>query len=278
MNPEPPSHPSVPHPSRLRPLRGLACALGLLAAGLTAGCFVIVQGSGVLRTEARQVPASRAVTLVGPIHAFVVVGHEPSVRVRCDDNLLPYVRTEVRGEELVIDLDHARAGGSIAPAAPCAVDVYAPSVESVAVTGSGDLKVLGSAVGLAQVRVTGSGTVDVAEAQSDALALSVTGSGDVQVGRVQARAVTLSTSGSGSVHIGGNTTSLRVDSSGSGGVDAVALAAERAEVDVSGSADVRIRASRAASVRASGSGDIHVAGAPPERVADASGSADIVFE
>lgn len=277
MNPEPSSHPAR-RLSRLRPLRGLACALGLVAAGLTAGCFVIVQGSGVLRTEARQVPAFRAVTLEGPVHAFVTVGHEPSVRVRCDDNLLPFVRTEVRGDELVIDLDEARAGGSISPAAPCAVDVTAPAVARVAVTGSGDLKVLGSAVGLAHVSVTGSGTAEVAEARSDALALSVTGSGDVRVGRAQARAVTLSTSGSGSVHIDGSTSSLRVDCSGSGEVKADALAAERAEVDVSGSADVRIRASQAATVRASGSGDIHVAGAPPQRMAHASGSADITFE
>ncbi|MCC6553337.1 MAG: DUF2807 domain-containing protein [Polyangiaceae bacterium] len=262
----------------LRSLRRLAVAAGALAAALSSGCFVSVQGSGVAGAQPRQVPAFRAIALHGPIDASVTVGREASVLVRCDDNLLPLLRTAVRGEELVIDVDERAAGGGLAPLAPCAVDVTAPAIASVAVNGSGELRVLGSAVDLARVSVTGSGEADIAEIRSDVVELDVTGSGGVRVGRLWARSVTLSTTGSGTAHIGGQAASLRVESSGSGDVEAGALAAERADVEVSGSASVRVRASRTASVLASGSGDVRVAGGPAERSAHASGGADIVFE
>ncbi|WP_052375129.1 head GIN domain-containing protein [Chondromyces apiculatus] len=241
----------------------------------------ITQGSGIPAVQARSIggvhtPAFRAITLEGSIDAHVTIDPRISVVVRCDDNLVPLIRTDLRGEELVIDVDDRVLG--ISPKVPCRVDVTTPDMARLRVHGSAEARVTGASPHLAEVALSGSGNVDIASLQSDALTLDLSGSGEIRVARLDAQRVDLSTSGSGDITLGGRTAHLRVATSGSGDIEAIALSAESAEITVSGSASVRLTAHRSARARISGSGDIHVAGSPPERHGSSSGSGDITFD
>ena len=61
-----------------------------------------IQGSGVVKTESRTVPAFSKIELAGSPDVEVVVGPAVSVTVTADDNVLPFIDTEVKGETLKI--------------------------------------------------------------------------------------------------------------------------------------------------------------------------------
>jgi hypothetical protein len=61
-----------------------------------------IVGSGVLATEARPVPGFTAVTVGAPFRVVLAAGGAPSLEVTADDNVLPIVRSEVRGDTLVL--------------------------------------------------------------------------------------------------------------------------------------------------------------------------------
>jgi hypothetical protein len=68
--------------------------------------FKQIRGSGVVKTERRNVPAFRAVDAGGAIEIEVVAGREQSVELEGDDNILQLIRTEVRGETLHIEREN----------------------------------------------------------------------------------------------------------------------------------------------------------------------------
>lgn len=61
-----------------------------------------IVGSGVSATEARPVPGFTAVSVTAPFRLVLATGGPPSLEVTADDNVLPLVRAEVRGDTLYL--------------------------------------------------------------------------------------------------------------------------------------------------------------------------------
>lgn len=136
------------------------------------------------------------------------------------------------------------------------ITITLPTIESLAVNGSGDLK--------------SDGTLTGAE-----LAISVAGSGDVQVAAELTGALSTKLAGSGDVRLSGRCASHTVSVAGSGDVRADALKASSATVKLSGSGDVSVAAADALDVSISGSGDVRYAGAPKQLVKRVTGSGSV---
>lgn len=66
------------------------------------GNAVTIVGSGVSATEARLVTDFTAVTVTAPFRVVLMQGGGPSLEVTADDNVLPFVRSEVRGDRLFL--------------------------------------------------------------------------------------------------------------------------------------------------------------------------------
>jgi hypothetical protein len=190
-------------------------SLGLLMCFAT-GCAIAygdsVRGSGVSRTEARDVDKFDRVSVRGSGTANITIGREQSVTVTADDNILPILTTEVKNGELVI-----QPSESISPKTKIVVDITVPSLKAASIAGSGDVV----AKGLAEEKVE----------------LSISGSGDVKVSG-SAKSVQTSISGSGSIDasdLAAKDASVRVAGSGETAVNA----SENLDVRISGSGDVR---------------------------------------
>lgn len=204
-----------------------AAACGLLP--LLAACVITVggsscsltsiQGSGVEATQAREVPAFTKVHLSGSgdLRAAVGAPQQP-LRVTCDDNLLQYVTTEVRGDTLHIGMQP----GSYSFRRDLVVELSAPMLEAVSISGSGSAEVDGLS--------------------GEVFAATISGSGDVTA-RGSVERLSVSVSGSGSMALAG-------------------LRARTAQVQVSGSGDVRVDVSEELAVQVSGSGDVRYSGNP----------------
>lgn len=61
-----------------------------------------IVGSGVAATETRPVPGFTAVSVTAPFRVVLAVGAPHSLEVTADDNVLPLVRSEVRGDTLYL--------------------------------------------------------------------------------------------------------------------------------------------------------------------------------
>lgn len=217
------------------------------------GCFV-EHGSGVPAEEVRDVGAFHEVANTTSVAVEVVEGDAAGVLVRCDANLVDLVRTEVRDDELRVSTP---SNTSIRPETDCVVEVTAPALRGLSGTGSGPTTATGAFPDLLAVKGTGSGTVTADGLVTQVVAIESTGSGGVVA------------TGTGGF--------AELDSSGSGGIDAVDLTVDEADVRSSGSGDVSITVVDHATVELSGSGDVRIDGQP--RVdADDRGSGEVVVD
>ena len=199
----------------------------LIAAPVAVACGIsvdwdgpVVAGSGVRTNVTRSVATFDRVDVGGEYDVVIRVGAAPSVILEGDDNLLPLIRTEVRG---------VHSGGSSDIAIR---DVLSEAFEA-SVSGSSDLTANGD-FGDLSASISGSGEIHMT-GTADLIDGHVTGSGEMDLLEVRAR-------------------SARVDVSGSGGV--TVEVSDRLDAKVSGSGHVRYRGQPAVQADVSGSGAV----------------------
>jgi hypothetical protein len=170
------------------------------------------EGSGVPTTQTREVASFHTVDLAGSNNVVIRVGEKQSVVVRADDNLLDRVTTEVQSGKLVI----ANPPGSFTTKSPMSVEVDVPTLDAVALSGSGNIVVTGIDAERLEVTLPGSGTL-TGEGTATRLDVTVGGSGIAQFTRLVANDVRAVVSGSGSIFVTA-TKSLDGSVSGSGAI------------------------------------------------------------
>lgn len=215
---------------RIRTAVIAALALGLCAChALAFGTWDVVRGNGEIGEESRDVGAFTGIANRGSGLVRFMVGAERRVTVEADTNILPYVRTEVRGGVLVLITE---PGASISPTR-LVYRITAPDLRSLAIEGSGDVEA-GVEVDELSVEIEGSGDVVLTGAAADAR-FRIEGSGDIEAADLAVVDAEVTIRGSGNV----------------------ALQASRTiDVDIAGSGDVRYRGGAKVTVRDSGSGRV----------------------
>ena len=150
-----------------------------------------VQGSGVAKTEPRDVGEFDKVHLNGSPNVNIVIGDQRSVTVTADDNLLPVIDTVVEDGTLVI-------GGnqSYRTRLGVTVEITVPSLDAVAVHGSGDVKAKGLDAEKFKAEIQGSGDISVA-GRAEELEVEIQGSGDVKLDELAAKRAAVEVLGSG---------------------------------------------------------------------------------
>jgi hypothetical protein len=202
------------------PIRTLLAGAALLYAGSAAadlhdifGDMEGLRGSGVIKTETRQVEPFEVIESKGSIDLDIHIGPQLSVAVEADDNLLDLVRTEVSGGVLEVD----SRKGNWSSHHNIVVHVTLPQLSALGISGSGDAKLSGMNGGKLGVKIVGSGDLS-ASGRVDELHLVIKGSGDAKLEQLAADAVL-----------------VRIDGSG----DATVNAAKSIDATIHGSGDVR---------------------------------------
>jgi hypothetical protein len=154
------------------------------------------QGSGVPATQSRDVAAFKSLELAGSNNVVIRVGEKQSVVVRADDNLLHRVTTKVQSGTLVI----GNIPGSFTTKSPMRVEVDVPTLNALALTGSGNIVINNIEAESLKVTLSGSGTL-TASGTATRLDVRVGGSGTTQFTRLFAKDVRAVVSGSGSIFI-----------------------------------------------------------------------------
>lgn len=214
---------------------------------------------GIDLTEVREVGAFRALSSSLPCNVYYVQADKQEVRVESTEEFASKVLTEVEGGTLKLKLEPGRY-----PKLILRVVVSSPDIESIHVSGSGNLFNEGG--------LHAGGDMD----------LKVSGSGDIRTGAIDSKAFTAHCSGSGSLSLEEvRCTGFSGSVSGSGNLrmDKVDCAGFSATVGGSGHVSVRtLKADGDVSARISGSGRIRLEDASVDGDMDlkTSGSGDIV--
>ena len=268
-----------------RALTMLLAAAVLTASSLACGVngsveFGGVRGSGRLVEEVRQVSDFTGVELATFGDLTIEIGEREELRIEAESNLIEYFETFVEDDVLRIttrpgvilhtrmpvkfnlivkDLDTILVTGS--------GDVDGPDLEAghfaVTITGSGDVRLGTLEADEVELRITGSGNLDAAGVEAPEQAIAVSGAGDAVLDRVSARTFQVSVTGAGNLDVrSGEVEEQNVTVSGSGDYRARGVSSTAADVRVHGSGTATIRVRDHLEARVTGSGDIWYAGTP----------------
>jgi hypothetical protein len=262
----------------LRTRLGALAALSLVASACASEISDAPPQTASSQAAAVAVEEAGAVDSVaaeGAVDVEITAGSEAQGRIECDAERMPQIHVETRGRTIHVwtdsPFDDPEDG-------TCLVRLGVAPLRALEVSGSGDVRVVGRADGLAEVQATGSGDLKIEELQAGAVHVAASGSGDIDLQKVSAGTLALEVSGSGGLRVGGTSERTKLLSSGSGDVRAGDLRGGEVAVLSSGSGDVWNTTSQKVSVDANGSGDVLVGGRPESRSVTKNGSGDIVFQ
>lgn len=238
---------------RLLPLPALA----LLA--VLAGCYT-GEGSGVVAVRSYPVDGFTGISLDGDGDATVVAGPY-AVSVSAEDNVLPSIRVERRGDRLVLGRDSDWIDG-IRPTVPIEFRISMPRLDAAGVSGGATLRISGVRTGQLALRVSGGGEIALADARADEIALDVDAAGILRGSDLDAQRLRVAVGGAGRVSVGGAAAHSEVAVRGSGVYRASELDSASAAVEVEGAGQALVRVADALAARVSGKGRLGYFGAP----------------
>ncbi len=230
---------------------------GLLLASLPvlAGGWEVVKGNGNLKKETRSATGYTAVHSAGAFDVDISYGSSNSITIEADENLLPYIETEVNGNKLIIK---NKKGYSLNSKNKMKVSVSLTKMTAVQLSGSGNIK--------------GSG----AFSNDGETEIGIAGSGDIDLSFGDIKSLEVKVSGSGNMHLKGKSTEkINVGVSGSGNVEAYEVSANEVTARISGSGNVNVTASKSIDASISGSGNVSYRGGATDVKSRASGSGKV---
>jgi Putative auto-transporter adhesin, head GIN domain len=214
-------------------------------------CNVIGEiGNGNVVKEERKVSSFNAIEVSGAFDVELVQGTAIAVTVEADDNLMDLIRTEVRGNTLVIENKKP-----IAHSKSLKVYITFTELKSIDVSGAVKIESVGK-FNLTDLSISGSGASD--------------GILDMDVQKLK-----IDCSGGGKLKLSGSAKDVEVDASGAVDLYAFDFPAENYKLDISGAGKAEINVSKELNVEISGAASVHYKGNPVKNVQDISGAGSV---
>ena len=189
----------------------IALTFALSALFVLSACIGGVRGSGVRKTEKRDLPAFNSIETSGSFEVDVNCQKPASLEIEADDNIVPLIETEVRGGVLHVSTNksYVTTGGII-------LRITVPDLASIKSTGAGKFHVSDVKNDNFEIGSTGAAQV-VASGQSKSLKISSTGAGKIDAHSLRATSAEISVTGAASVDVNA-TDELDVTVAGAGRV------------------------------------------------------------
>lgn len=212
-----------------------------------------VKGSGNMINDTRELPEFSEVSVSNGAHVYLEKGIGATARVEAEDNIMEFVKTEIRGDELHVYLDRCTINSK-----PVNVYVTFENIDSLEVQTAG--------------RIIGNSII-----KSEDIKISSSSAGNIDV-EVEAIDLTLESSTVGSITVKGKTDKLYADASSSGKINAFELVAEDVYATVSSAGIAQVYASDKFNADASSGGKVQYKGNPPEVEVDSSSGGTVQKE
>ncbi len=154
-----------------------------------------VSGSGVRKTEQREVQPFKAIETQGSFELDAVCQKPERLEISADDNILPLIHSEVKDGVLYLKADqnyNSREG--------VVVHVSVPDLESISATGAGKFRIQGVKNDNFTLKTTGAASV-VAAGETKNVNIHTTGAGSVDAHSLHAQKAEVSSTGAAKVEV-----------------------------------------------------------------------------
>ncbi|MEN6522527.1 MAG: head GIN domain-containing protein [Anaerolineaceae bacterium] len=199
----------------------------------------IITGNGKVKEKVVDVSGFNKVELNGIGDLIIEQGSKEGLRIKCEENFLPYIKVSVSADTLVIDLK-----------------------PHISFDPSNDITYYLSVKDLSSVELNGVGDIVINNLETSNLDVASNGVGDITITDLLADNVGVALAGIGDIRLEGKVVSQSVSLSGTGDYKGKKLESQTAEVTIScmGTAGVRVSDSLKATI--SGTGSLNYIGDP----------------
>ena len=167
-----------------------------LFAFIVSGCgFWGVRGNGRVKDQSRTIMEFDKIDAGGAFTLNVKVGPSPSLKITAEENLINYIRTNVKGNTLVIDTKK-----NISPRKEIYIEITTPTLRAVDVSGANNITVYGIRGSDFEVDVSGAGNVNLS-GEVDRFRVDLSGAGSINARELKAKDVRVSVSGAASADV-----------------------------------------------------------------------------
>jgi len=212
-----------------------------------------IRGNGNITKVERSVGKFDSVGVGGSFNVVLVDGKEGKVTIEGEENIIPYIITEVKRGELKIkvkDNTNVRFNRKLT------VTVPFEAIEGISLGGSGSI--------ISEKTVNG-----------DQVDFSIGGSGNIKT-KVKASSIKSSIGGSGNINLSGTADSMKCSIAGSGNIKAYDLTTNTLKVSVAGSGDIHVTVRERIKASVAGSGSVYYKGDPKYIDRNSVGSGDVI--
>ena len=200
-----------------------------------------VRGSGNVVTETRPVSGFDAIQVDYPARVLISQGTRETLTIQAEDNVLPGLKTEVRGNELRIYYK-SPDGKHVNPTKMVVINISVKQLSSLNFSSAGESTVDGL--------------------KSDDLSVSLDGAGNVKLNDITIKNLDVNLSGAGSTTASGTADDLSVNISGFGGFNGKDLKTKTANVNISGAGSATVSVEDKLDTSISGAGSVTYYGSP----------------
>ena len=150
-----------------------------------------IQGSGNIISESRELNNFTSIILLGSIDVNIKTSESNNCVVVADDNLIPYIKTEVVNNKLNISLNESYSSEE-----KLAVNINTPNYDEVSLSGSGNINILDFKNNNLSLNISGSGNI-TGNGEVETLVVKINGSGNLMSKEIKSKSATITINGSG---------------------------------------------------------------------------------
>jgi len=211
----------------------------LIAASFTS-CQKINGKGEVIRTS-RDLTGYNGIEMAFDATVYYTQGDYYSLEIEAQENLIEYIETTVKGNDLVIREEN---GVNFGKHDPIRIYITAPDIISLDISGSGTINVNQGWTGNdLSTTISGSGTINIPNLQCNRISSDISGSGNIEIN-------------------GGSCNYEDFTISGSGSIDMRMVECDTSYSGISGSGDIYANIRKLLDATISGSGNIYYYGTP----------------
>lgn len=225
----------------------------LFIGSIFTSCLNCIEGDGSVIEEKRTLNEFNEIQINNSFNVllnFQEPGKQNYILINAQENLIPYIETEVSSSELSINNKECFNTSN-----KLSADIFLSELKGLSLNGSGSI-------------------FCEDDINSKNLTISLNGSGDIEF-NYSGETLEINHNGSGDIKITGKCNSIEIDSNGSGKIDLADLICSEVIVDSNGSGDVYVHSLKSAEIDLNGSGDVFIGGNPQNIKQESNGSGRI---
>lgn len=212
-----------------------------------------IKGNGNVITETRTTQDYDGVGIGGNFDVNLVKGKEGKITIEAEENIIPYIITEVKGNTLNVKY---KKNVNVRNTRRITITIPYTDIDKVSLGGSGN--------------ITNKGTIE-----SDEFKVSLGGSGNITL-NIDANDVKSSIGGSGNIKLSGNSNEFNCSIAGSGSIKAYDLKTDILTATIAGSGSIKSTVKSKIKAKVVGSGSIYYKGNPTHIDSKSVGSGDVI--